>query len=319
MSKNERRQQAREQARLAREQEKKREKRSRLLLQGGVVLGVIAILAVVGIVLMQTMKPAGPGPENMASGGVVFTEDLQVVEGPALEDGEERQAPVVDRGSLPLDMTVYVDYMCPGCGNFEQTYGTMLETYVGSGDLQLEVFPLTFQDSQSLGTKYSTRAANIVGCVVEQQPEFAFALHNNLLMADVQPAQGTTGLSDEELLDQAATAGANVDSELRNCVNDRSFADFFTQNTRVATEVGVLGLEDGAQLMGSDGQPQPADEPQRLVSTPMVIVNGQEWVSSRDGDLEAFLLKLKSEIEQNGNGNGDAEASEEEAEEDPAE
>lgn len=321
MSKNERRQQAREQARLAREQEKKREKRNRLFLQGGVVLGVIAILAVVGIVLMQTMKPAGPGPSNMASGGVIFGEDLQVVEGPALEGDGERVAPDVDRSSLPLDVTIYVDYMCPGCGNFEQTYGSMLETYVGSGDVQLQVYPLTFQDSQSLGSKYSTRAANIVGCVVDQQPDYAFALHNALLMADVQPAQGTTGLSDEELLDQAAAAGANVDAELRSCVNDRSFADFFTQNTRVATEVGILGLEDGAQLMGSDGQPQPADEPQRLVSTPLVIVNGQQWDSARDGELEAYLLKVKSEIEQNGDDEADAgaDASAEEAEEEPAE
>ena len=53
LTKNQRRDQAREQARLAREEEKKREKRNRLLLQGGIVLGVVAILAVVALVAVN--------------------------------------------------------------------------------------------------------------------------------------------------------------------------------------------------------------------------------------------------------------------------
>ena len=73
LTKNERREQAREQARLARENEKKREKRNRLLLQGGIVATVLVILGIVGLVLSQTLKPAGPGPLNMISGGATFT------------------------------------------------------------------------------------------------------------------------------------------------------------------------------------------------------------------------------------------------------
>src|SRR5699024_7464938 len=114
--------------------------------------------------LTQTMKPAGPGPQNMASGGAVFTKDLKVVEGPALQPDAQRAAPEVDRKKLPLDVTTYVDYMCPACGAFEQQYGTMLENYVGSGDINLQVYPINFLDGTSLGTKYSTRAANLFSC-----------------------------------------------------------------------------------------------------------------------------------------------------------
>lgn len=300
-SKNERRNLAREQARLAREQEKKREKRNRLFLQGGIAVGVLAVLAVIALILTQTLKPAGPGPENMASGGAIFTKDLQVVPTAALEPGQDRVAPEVDRESLPLDVTVYVDYMCPACGAFEQQYGSMLENYVGSGDVNLQVYPLNFLDGQSLGSKYSTRAGNLFACVVEDQPDKAFDLHNRLLSQEVQPREQTSGLSNDELLEQAKDSGVDVTDEIKQCVKDVRFGSFIATNYKTVSEVGIQGLAKGAQVVNNPqtGELQAAGGPQLLRSTPTVIVNGQQWVSNRDGDLEAYLLKVKGEIEQN--------------------
>ncbi|WP_336659037.1 DsbA family protein [Leucobacter sp. USHLN153] len=310
-TKNERRAEARAQAAAAREQEKKREKRNRLYLQGGIAVGVIAILAIVALVLTQSVKPAGPGPANMASGGAVFTKDLKVIEGPALEPGEDRVAPEADFDTLPVEVAVYADYMCPFCGQFEQQYGTMLENYVGAGDVQLELYPLNFLDNSSLGTKYSTRAANLFSCVVDQQPDVAFKLHNALLSADVQPAENTAGLTDAELLEQAEAVGAEVNTELKQCVKDRRFANFISANYKQVSEEGILGLAKGAQLLGPDNQTlQDADEPQRLISTPTVIVNGQQWSPNRDGDLESYLLKVKSELEQKSDESSDKAADE---------
>lgn len=298
-TKNERRAQARDQARAAREQEKKREKRNRLFLQGGIVIGILAILGIVALVLTQSMKPAGPGPANMASGAAIFTKDLKVVEGPALASGEKREAPKVNRDELPLDVTVYADYMCPACGAFEQQYGTMLENYVGAGDIELGIYPLNFLDSASQGAKYSTRAGNLFAAVVAQQPDKAFALHTRLLSADVQPKEGTTGLTDDQLLEQAEAAGVELTTELRQSVKDVEFGNFISANYKSASENGILGLAKGAQILGPDGATlQPAGEPQRLVSTPTVIVNGQQWNQTRDGDLESYLLKVKGEFEQ---------------------
>lgn len=299
-TKNERRAQGREQARLAREAEKKREKRTRLYIQGGVVLGVLAILAIVGLVLTQTLKPAGPGPKNMVSGSAIFTKDLKVVPSPALADpAAERVAPKTNRDELPLDVTVYADYMCPACGSFEAQNGVMLENYVGSGDVNLGIYPINFLDGRSLGTKYSTRAANAFGCVVEQQPDFAFELHKRLLSPEVQPAEGTAGLDDKELLKQAEAAGAKPTNELKSCIQERPFAGFFSENYTAAGE-GISGLAEGQRLLmpQSATELQPEDGPQRLVSTPLVLVNGQQWNEGRDGSLETFMLKIKGEIEQ---------------------
>lgn len=302
LSKNERRAQAREQARVAREAEKKREKRRRLYIQGGVVLGVVAILAIVGLVLTQSLKPAGPGPKNMVSGAAVFTKDLKVVPSAALQDPKaDRVAPETNRDELPLDVTVYVDYMCPACGNFEAQNGVMLENYVGSGDANLAVYPINFLDGQSLGTKYSTRAANAFGCLVEQQPDVAFEFHKRLLSPEVQPGEGTPGLDDKELLKQAEAAGAKATPELKSCIQDRPFSAFFSENYNAASQ-GISGLAEGQRLLQpqSATELQPEGKPQRLVSTPLVLVNGQQWNEGRDGSLETFMLKIKGEIEQAG-------------------
>lgn len=300
LTKNERRVQAREQARLAREEEKKRAKRNRLFWQGGVVLGVVAILAVVALVVTQSLQPAGPGPANMASGGVVFGKDLKVIEGPRLESGEKRKPFEADRSKLPLDVTVYADYMCPACGSFEQQNGKMLESYIGSGDITLEVYPVNFLDPASLGTKYSTRAANLIGCVVDQQPDVAFKLHNLLLSAEVQPEENSIGLTDDQLLEQAKAAGAELTTELKQCVNNKPYAGFITGNYKAVSEDGVQGLAKGARLLApsSNTELQEKGKPQLIVSTPTIIVNGQQWNPARDGELEAYLLKIKGEIEQ---------------------
>lgn len=298
LTKNQRRELAREQARLAREAEKKREKRNRLFLQGGIALVVIAVLGVVALVLSQSMKPAGPGPANMISGGVTFGKDLEVVKTKALQPDETREAPEQDWTTSPVDVTVYVDYMCPACGNFEKQNGTMLENFVGSGDVQLTVYPLNFLDSQSLGAKYSTRAANLVSCVVEQQPERAFALHTRLLSPEVQPTEGTAGLTDDQLLENAEAAGATLTTELKQCVKDQRFGGFINSNYKSVSEIGIKGLAEGAQLLNPQtNQLVPADQPQRLMSTPTVIVNGQQWVEGRDGPLQEYILKIKGELD----------------------
>lgn len=298
LTKNERREQAREQARLAREAEKKREKRTRLMWQGGIVVAVLAVIGVVALVLSQSMKPAGPGPENMASGGVTFGADLEVVPTPALGEGESREAIAVDRTELPIDVSVYNDYICSHCGLFEQTWADKLEPHIGSGDITFTVTPLNIFDTQSLGTKYSSRAGNILACVVEQQPEAAYGLHNGLLSANVQPAMGTTGLTDDQLLEQAELAGAELTDDLKRCVKNQTFASFISGNTKQVQELGVLGLAEGERLLmsGSNTELQP-EGPQLLTGTPLVLVNGKQWIEGRDGDLEVYILKLKAEIE----------------------
>lgn len=260
-TKNERRQQAREQTKAAREQQQKKEKRNRLFLQGGIVAAIVAIAVVVTLVIVQSAKPEGPGPLNMASGGAVFEADFQVAATPARAASEEPIPTTVNRDKLPLDIVIYVDYMCPYCGIFEQTNEALLNDLVGSGQATVELQILTMLNEQSLGTNYSTRAANAFGCVVNYSPEHAWKFHSALLSAEVQPAEATTGLSDEQLLAQIEKAGADVKGEITKCVENQTFAKFMNAASDRAATGPIPNIAEGSELAS-------------VRSTPTVIVNG---------------------------------------------
>ncbi|WP_217136634.1 DsbA family protein [Leucobacter chinensis] len=296
LTKNERREAARAQAKAAREAQVKKEKRNRLFVQGGIVVGVLAVIAIIALVVTQMVKPAGPGPKNMASGGVVFEgENFEVRETPAIGDGEKLVAQEVNRETVPLDITIYVDFMCPACGAFEQEASAMLEQWVGSGQATLQVYPVNFLDSQSKGTRYSTRAANAFACVAEQQPDAAWDYYRTLLSAEVQPAEGTTGLTNDRLLEVAVESGASDNRELRQCVQNVPFADFISKTNRLAFTGPLLGLEPDTVLADGRGGMLDADADQHISGTPAIIVNGQQAPSSPT-ELEQFMLKKFAEL-----------------------
>ena len=244
----------------------------------------MALLAIAAIVITNALRPAGPAvfPANMASGGVVFSKDLKVAETPNLEAGADFQPTAYTAGKKPQHVRVFVDFMCPACWQSEQTYGNALEQYTGAGDIELEIQPVNFLDPQSAGSKYSTRAANLFACVVEQQPEQAYQVFKKLF--EVQPQEGTRGHTTEELLQHAAAAGVTETDELNKCAHELPYAPFFDRVTKQLLQTEVLGLEPGAALIAvpQTGELQDAEQPQKLISTPTVLVNGEQWYQPRD-------------------------------------
>ena len=75
ITKNDRREAAREAARVAREKQKKREQLRRWLIPAGVTVVLLAIVAVVVLVIVTSAPPpqTKAGPKNMISDGILFT------------------------------------------------------------------------------------------------------------------------------------------------------------------------------------------------------------------------------------------------------
>lgn len=265
-SKAERTSEAREKARQIREAQLKKDKRNKLLIGWGIVVAVVAILAVVALVVTTTMRQnaptadQGPTPANgNVNGGVTLLANTDVAKlEPASVDaasvGEPPQTPpaqVVAPGAeaetgKPVKVVLYIDFICPVCKNFEAQYNEQLTSLRNEGKITVEYRALGFLDSRS-STNYSSRAANAAACVVNESPE-KYAEFVDALFAK-QPAEGSAGLSDNELKKMATDIGAKpIDS----CVDDKTYRPFVKFTTKHAAAIGVTG-------------------------TPTVFVDGQQW------------------------------------------
>ena len=114
-TKNQRREAAREKARELRDLQRKKEKRNRLFLQGGIGLGVIVIALVIVFVVTSSITPPAAGPLNMRSDGIILGKDLKAVRTPAIAAKGKPVATVRDKKSSVVSIRIYIDYFCPVC------------------------------------------------------------------------------------------------------------------------------------------------------------------------------------------------------------
>ncbi len=123
-------------------------------------------------------------------------------------------------GSGEQTMDTYIDFMCPICNQFEQSYGEAIQGLVDDSTITLGIHPIAILDSKSQGTEYSTRAANAMYCVAVADADavvpFMQAMYAN------QPQEGSTGLTDKQIL--AIASGVGV-SGIDDCVNSGRYSD----------------------------------------------------------------------------------------------
>lgn len=282
-TRNERREAAREKARILREQQRKRERRNRALIVTGVTVVVALIAAVIIGIVVQNTKPAGPGPANMASDGIVLTagEDggIVAVETPALAAGEAPTPTVPDESGEVANIVMYIDYLCPFCGQFEATNSESIRTMVESGAATVEVHPIAILTNKSAGTQYSLRAANAAACVADSSPESFFDF--NAILFENQPEEGSTGLTDDELKALAEEVGVSNGSTIDTCIDEVQFRSWVQEATnRALTE------------------PVPNTDPElpSVTGTPTVLVNGQQYGGALEDpqEFQAFVLQATS-------------------------
>ena len=144
---------------------------------------------------------------------------------------------------------MFLDYQCPACAQFEGLNGKGLGKLAADGDISLTFQPVALLDGQSGGTKYSTRSANLMMCVVDSGQADKFQ-ELSLSLFSNQPEEGGTGLDDQKMLDLAKEVGVDVDKKINtaeddvtvtDCVNNIQFEDYVTQSTKEALNNGLKG------------------------------------------------------------------------------
>jgi protein-disulfide isomerase len=267
-SKNARREAARTKSKALRDHHRKKEKRSKIVLQGGIIVATLAILAVVSLVIINSVKAPSPGPRNMLSDGILIGEGFAAKETPALKAGEEPVANVIDEESGVIHIQMFVDYFCPVCGAFEKANGEQLETWIDTGAASVEIFPMAILDRASQGTKYATRAANAAACVADQSPNQYYDF-NTILFAN-QPEEGSRGLTDDKLIELTTEANVAHPKKVADCIEAQTFKSWVA-DARTRAQNGPIPNSDVDSVMG----------------TPTIIVNGVKYTGALN-DAKAF-------------------------------
>jgi len=263
--KKDRREAARETARLEREAEQKRQRRNKIFLQGGISIAILAVIAIVVAIVVQPSAPGSPGPKNMASSGILFTGKSGVATATttaaAAADGKPK-ATKTDTSDGLAHIVTYVDWACPACKTFEASYASQIQQLVASGSATLEVHPISILDRNYLTSRYASRAANAAACIANYRP--SKFLDAQKVFYDKQPTEGTSGLTDTQIKALVTEAGI-TDPSVTNCISTEEFKSWVGTASQVTTSTASLINADAGGF-----------------STPTVVVNGKRWDGKGD-------------------------------------
>ncbi len=192
----------------------------RRLVAGGAVVILGLVIAIVISLINAAGKSADPGGPLVAPASATPGGALAVGQSTAL-----------------VTLALYLDYMCPFCGQFEQANAAEIERLVADGTARLHLYPLSFLDRMSAGTRYSTRAANAVATVADRAPDKLLAFHKALFTE--QPAEGSKGLSDDRVASLAR--GAGVPKQVVADMGQRRFEPWIAKSTEQVFAGGITG------------------------------------------------------------------------------
>lgn len=202
-----------------RKEHERKERRRQTLVVTAVGVVVLALIVVIGYLVQSSNDTSGQSssaPKN-------------VVAGYAVPSGKD---------SAPVKVVVYEDFICPYCGQFEAASRTAFQKDVDAGKVQFQYHVLNFLDRSST-SEYSTRAANALAVVLDTAGPTAAKKFHDLLFEN-QPAEGSAGLSDSQLVDYAVQAGAKS-SQVESGIKDRKFEQWVKNVTDKSSKDGVTG------------------------------------------------------------------------------
>jgi protein-disulfide isomerase len=268
-----RRDEARAKAAAMRKEQERKAKRNRILAIGGLVVAVLALVAVAFSIVNQNRA------NEAANSNVTYGQGAENVIAPALADVTS-PAPANDKGGIPVssdgvgkvgdgdvDLTIYFDYMCPYCGQFDATNAEDLDAMLEEGGVTITYHPVSILDHLSAGSSYSTRAVNATAIVADKSPEhftdFVTALYKD------QPAEGTSGRSDAEIAQIAEDLG--VPADVTATFTDTVDGTFATQDDDSVEGTWRIFAPWSAATTNQAGTDRPS------FSTPTVLINGEPF------------------------------------------
>ncbi|WLQ43625.1 thioredoxin domain-containing protein [Streptomyces laculatispora] len=246
---------ARDRLNQQREQMKARERRRRTLIVSTAVVGVLALAAVVGVIAANS---GGKGSKNKASGPAVA---------PSGATGKDSLAIQVGADDAPSTLTIWEDFRCPVCAQFENAFRDTIHQLERSGQLKVEYHLATLIDG-NLGGSGSLKAANAAACA---QDAGKFSAYHDVLYRN-QPQETDDAFGDNsKLIDLSKKVDGLDTPAFRSCVEDGTH-DSWVQKSNTAFQNGGFQGTPTALLNGESIFPKKGNEP-------ITVANLKKWVA----------------------------------------
>ena len=156
-------------------------------------------------------------------------------------------------------LSIYEDFQCPHCRDFEKNFGSTIEKIVSSGAAAVDYNMVAILSKVSGG--YSGRAANAAYCVADENKD-AFVRFHSALFAQQPPEGSGSGPDNAALIETARQAGAG--GSVPDCINKDRYGDM------------VKGLAANA----------------KITATPTIRLNGQDISPATPDELLAKIVAV---------------------------
>jgi protein-disulfide isomerase len=164
-------------------------------------------------------------------------------------------------------ISLFEDFQCPACKNFEQAFGPTLNKLVDAGAIAIDYHTVAILNSP-VNDNYSTRAGNAAYCVAEEDTtpmKDSFRRFHGALFAQ-QPAEGSPAPDDAALTETARQSG--VAGGVAECIANGNFNDV------------VDGMASAAGIS----------------ATPTVRLNGEDYRVSTPEDLVTKVREIVGDV-----------------------
>jgi len=280
-TRSEQRDAAREKAKELREASARKERTRSTTIKVAIAAVVVVAVALIGLSINGAVNQAKN--DSAVPANLIYDNGIKI--GTNLEAYTTSQTPApaasssTASGTVP-NIVIYLDYQCPICNIFEQGNADQLRQWAKTGAATLEIHPISFLDGRASPNTYSSRAANAALCVASYSPN-NFLDFSNLLFQH-QPAEGTPGPENPELVKRTTEVGVQNAAKIADCINNKTYGKWLTNttNTVLGTDYKVKGANFG------------------VTGTPTIVVNGNQYDWQGNGTYLASPARFAAWFQQ---------------------
>jgi protein-disulfide isomerase len=251
---------ARQRAAVAQVEAEYRFARNRRAAVYGSSFGIVVLAVVLAIIVNYALVPSAPPLAPTAAiadttGGVSSADAMAIP---------------IGNSDAPVKVTVYEDFRCSACGQFESGYQSAYKALVKADKVELLIHPVDLIDNNEGGSG-SLAAGNAAACA---QNAGKFEAYHDVLYAN-QPAESDDSFASASTLISYAKQVSGLDTPtFESCVKSNKYDGWIKQNYR-----------DLEQIDGNS------------TATPTLLANGTKLTLSTAAAFTTQLTQMAAKVD----------------------